>query len=96
LPSAGVIEGDIQYTKSGKLFSFTDGGIFKSDDKGTQLAPGNHRFGLLYRIFRRFFNLGWNDLRKTQYLIQSIDGGETFRPVYTFEHARLFFHRQQR
>ncbi len=87
----GNFWGDLQYTKSGKLFSLTGDGIFKSDDKG--LSWHQITYGLYYYTG---FSGASSTSDSTIYvkhntLIQSTDGGETFRPVYTFENADYFF-----
>jgi photosystem II stability/assembly factor-like uncharacterized protein len=87
----GNFWGDLQYTKSGKLFSLTGDGIFKSDDKG--LNWHQVTFGLYaYTGFSNASSTSDSTIYvKHNTLIQSTDGGETFRPVYTFENADYFF-----
>ncbi len=91
LPPVANLWGDVQLTKSGKLFSLTGSGIFKSDDKG--LNWHQVTFGLYYYTQ---FSGATSTTDGTIYvkhntLIVSTDGGETFRPVYTFEDADYFF-----
>jgi hypothetical protein len=90
LPPISDRWGDIQYTKSGKLFSYTGGGVFKSDDKGLNWHLVT--FGLLgYGFYGASSTSDGTIYANNNTLIQSADGGETFRPVYSFESANYFF-----
>jgi hypothetical protein len=90
LPTANFW-GDLQMTKSGKLFSFTGSGIFKSDDMGLNWHQITN--GLSY--YTGFSNAS-SASDSTIYVkhdtfIESTDGGEGFRPVYSFENPDYFF-----
>jgi hypothetical protein len=90
LPSINNRWGDLQYTKSGKLFSNTGVGVFKSDDKG--LNWHSISYGLIgYSFGGASSSTDGTIYAKNYTMVQSTDGGEGFHPLYSFESADYFF-----